>query len=104
MIGRAEPQPVPYRFDANETIVLYSEGGGHSAQTWVFLRAPGYPRVFYLRSGLYEWLDDVMRPALPALPSPADSNVAALSRYFGGVPDVGERTAATVAKIRRRGC
>jgi len=92
------------RFDANETIVLYSEGGGHAAQAWVFLRALGYPRVFYLRSGLYEWLDDVMSPAVPAIPSPADSAVAALSRYFGGVPHVGERAATTVAKVRRRGC
>src|SRR5436309_14712974 len=29
-------------FAPNETIVLYSEGGAHAAQGWVFLRALGY--------------------------------------------------------------
>ena len=52
----------PFRRD--ETIVLYSEGGAHAAQAWVFLRALGYPKVFFLRGGLYEWLDQVMNPTL----------------------------------------
>ena len=77
----------PFRRD--ETIVLYSDGGAHAAQAWVFLRALGYSKVFFLRGGLYEWLDQVMNP------TPADTTAAArsafegaavLSRYFGGVP------------------
>jgi rhodanese-related sulfurtransferase len=82
----------PFRRD--ETIVLYSEGGAHAAQAWVFLRALGYAKVFFLRGGLYEWLDQVMNPR------PADTTAAArtafdkaavISRYFGGVPRSDER-------------
>src|SRR5258705_3651927 len=54
----------PFRRD--ETIVLYSEGGAHAAQGWVFLRALGYTQVYFLRGGLREWLDEVMSPTLQA--------------------------------------
>ena len=78
------------RFRATETIVLYSEGGAHAAQGWVFLRALGYQNVFFLRGGLYEWLEQVMNPTLAADATPAAreqfERAAALSRYFGGVP------------------
>ncbi|MFL5614525.1 MAG: rhodanese-like domain-containing protein [Gemmatimonadaceae bacterium] len=120
-------------FRADETLVLYSEGGAHAAQVWVFLRALGYRKVFFLRGGLYEWLDQVMNPRL------ADTTVAArgsfarasvISRYFGGVPrsdmprESGDNvlplpqrsrgrtavplpaksTASTLQEVRRRGC
>lgn len=124
-------------FRPADTIVLYSEGGPHAAQAWVFLRALGYDKVYFLRGGLYEWLDQVMNPARQAGAPPKDSaafdSVAALSRYFGGVPRVGvtslsdeaitlplkaadgsavtgpraadpQSTSALVVKIRRRGC
>ena len=77
----------PFRRD--ETIVLYSEGGAHAAQAWVFLRALGYPKVFFLRGGLYEWLDQVMNPTLAdttAAARAAFDKAAVLGRYFGGVP------------------
>lgn len=77
----------PFRRD--ETIVLYSEGGAHAAQAWVFLRALGYAKVFFLRGGLYEWLDQVMNPTLADTTAPARAafeKAAVLSRYFGGVP------------------
>jgi rhodanese-related sulfurtransferase len=78
------------RLSTDETIVLYSEAGAHGAQAWVFLRALGLRRVFFLRAGLHEWLDDVMSPTLAA-DAPADAQVAfdrvaELSRWFGGVP------------------
>jgi rhodanese-related sulfurtransferase len=83
-------------FRSNETIVLYSEGGAHAAQAWVFLRALGYERVFFLRGGLFEWLDEVMDPALPPSASAKDSvafaRVASVSRYFGGTPHSGPRS------------
>jgi hypothetical protein len=105
-------------------VVLYSEGGAHAAQGWFLLRARGHERVFFLREGLYEWMRDVMEPTLPP---DADSatraawpEVAALSRWFGGTPRAGERSAipeeaisvptqpddsrAAVARVRRRGC
>ena len=77
----------PFRKD--ETIVLYSEGGAHAAQAWVFLRALGYERVFFLRGGVYEWLEQVMNPTLSDTTTAARADfahVAVLSRYFGGVP------------------
>ena len=96
-----------------ETLVLYSGGGAHAAQGWVLLRTNGHRNVYFLRGGLLEWMDDVMSPALPTDSSRA--RVAALSRYFGGIPRVGAvptpttnaspaSAAAAVAKARRRGC
>jgi len=93
------------KFGRDETIVLYSDGGAHAAQAWVFLRALGHDKVYFLRGGVYEWLDQVMSPALATGASAKDSvafaDVAALSRYFGGEvrsPD------APPVRTRRRGC
>ncbi len=81
----------PFRRD--ETVVLYSEAGGHAAQGWVFLRAMGIGTVFYLRGGLYEWLEQVMSPTLPSDASAGErtafDSAAILSRYFGGDPETG---------------
>jgi rhodanese-related sulfurtransferase len=98
---------------SGETLVLYSEGGAHAAQGWVLLRANGHRDVYFLRGGLLDWMEDVMSPTLPADTSRA--RVAALSRYFGGVPRVGAvplpatakpapTAGAAVARLRRRGC
>lgn len=118
------------RFRADDTIVLYSEGGPHAAQAWVFLRALGYKNVFFLRGGLYEWLEQVMSPTIAENASPKAraefDRVAALSRYFGGQPQISDaaasetiplpkpassktsadaaKTSAAVQRIRRRGC
>ena len=113
-------------FRATDTLVLYSAGGAHAAQAWVFLQALGYRQVYFLRGGVREWLDEVMSPTLQTNASPeavaAFQKIASLSRYFGGVsrigdrqnerasPDSGEATLpppsqhATAAEIRRRGC
>lgn len=42
-------------FRRDETIVLYSAGGGHAAQGWFFLRASGLDQVYSLRGGEDEW-------------------------------------------------
>ncbi len=87
----------PFRRD--ETIVLYSEGGAHAGQGWVFLRALGYTQVYFLRGGLREWLDEVMTPVIA--PTATDSackafaRVSELSRDFGVSPRIGASTAAT---------
>ena len=84
---------VPYH--ADDTLVLYSEGGAHAAQAWVFLRALGYRNVYFLRGGLYEWLEQVMNPTLAdttAAARDAFARAAPLSRYFGGVPRSDIRT------------
>jgi rhodanese-related sulfurtransferase len=92
-------------FAPNETIVLYSNGGSRAAQGWVFLRALGYDRVYFLRGGVDEWLEQVMNPTLrtnaPAKDSMSFVGVSALSRYFGGTPRTGETAGL---KTRRRGC
>jgi rhodanese-related sulfurtransferase len=125
---------VSARFSPSETIVLYSEGGPHAAQAWVFLRALGYEKVYFLRGGAYEWIEQIVSPTLPIGASAKDSaafdTTAALSRYFGGTPTRGvagipddalsipraasdssrgtpvgrPSTSAVMAKIRRRGC
>ena len=114
------------RFRSDETIVLYSEGGTHAAQGWVFLRALGYNRVYFLRGGLYEWLDQVMSPSLSATANDSArkefARVSDLSRYFGGTPKTSETRSsgpvipiparrgstpssrAKVREIRGRGC
>lgn len=94
---------VAMKFEPDETIVLVSEGGGHAAQGWVLLQASGYRRVYFLRGGVSEWLDDVMEPINPS------AEVAELSRYFGGNPRTGESSARPVTAegaeaLRRRGC
>ena len=104
-------------FTQEETIVLYSGGGAHAAQGWIFLRARGLKQVFFLRGGAAEWLDEVMNPRLPATPSPKErallDSIASLSRYFGGVPrrsdsavDIPSRESlqAVAARVRGRGC
>lgn len=54
------------RFADDDHVVLYSDTGVHGGQAWVLLRALGHRRVWCLRGGLREWLDDVVaRPAPP---------------------------------------
>lgn len=92
------------RLAIGDTVVLYSDGGAHAAQAWVFLRALGQRQVFFLRGGLNEWINEVMTP----------EKSTELTRYFGGVARPGsgnasearpgESTADAVKRLRRRGC
>jgi rhodanese-related sulfurtransferase len=108
-------------FTNQETIVLYSDGGAHAAQGWVFLRARGYRQVYFLRGGLADWLDQVMNPTLASDATPearaSFERVIPLSRYFGGTPhretdaeyaahasSPRPSVAEAVARMRRRGC
>jgi rhodanese-related sulfurtransferase len=74
----------------NEKIVLYSEGGIHSAQAWFLLKAGEYRGVYMLRGGLEEWKDKVLFPRIP--PSPTADQTASfekmkeVSKFFGGTP------------------
>lgn len=93
------------------TVVLYSAAGAHAAQGWVFLRALGLTHVYFLRGGMYEWVDQVLSPTLAVDPTPAERvayrRAAMLSRYFGGSPQAGVprvEQAKSVAQLRRRGC
>jgi rhodanese-related sulfurtransferase len=73
-----------------EKLVLYSDGGIHSAQAWLLLKAQGFPAVYMLKGGLEEWKDAVMFPALADNPTPGerarDERRRMLSAFFGGQP------------------
>lgn len=77
-------------FARNEKLVLYSEGGIHSAQAWMLMRAQGYKGVYMLRDGLEGWKDQVVFPVAPANPSPEEAarfeRAAQVARFFGGQP------------------
>lgn len=127
-IPNAERIPLPNlvrtKFSSDETIVIYSGGGAHAAQGWVFLRARGLNRVFFLRGGIDEWLDEVMNPQIPSNARAGEreymDSVAVLSRYFGGIPREVDSVVpslhkehgrpdsaswrASVARIRGKGC
>jgi len=70
------PELMEKKFKKNETIVLYSEGGVHSAQAMFLLWTKGYNNVFMLKGGIAEWETDVLHkmdgpPVKP--PSSSDS-------------------------------
>ena len=76
-------------FRKDRTIVLYSEGGVHSAQGMFLLWAEGYKNVFMLKGGLNEWSNEVLHPVIDssARNQVARDSVEALRRlssYFGG--------------------
>jgi rhodanese-related sulfurtransferase len=82
----------------NEKIVLYSEGGIHSAQAWMLLRAQGYETVYMVLGGLEAWKDEVLFPTLPA---DADAKARAqferaaqVAKFFGGEARIGVPPAA----------
>lgn len=76
----------------NEKIVLYSEGGIHSAQAWFLLKAKEYKNVYMLRGGLEEWKDKILFPKLASSATEEEKArfeiSSAISRYFGGAPQV----------------
>ena len=80
-----------------EKLVLYSEGGIHSAQAWMLLRAQGYKSVYMLKGGLEEWKDQVLFPAVADNPTATerarDERLKSISAFFGGQP----RSATAVA-------
>jgi rhodanese-related sulfurtransferase len=98
-------------FRPDETVVLYSAVGTHAAQGWFFLRALGIRQVYFLRGGLDEWDDAVMRPQLATNATSADTAAfkaaMPLSQYFGGTRTLNattEATDASAARRRRRRC
>jgi rhodanese-related sulfurtransferase len=90
-------------FDRDATIVLYSEGGTHAAQGWFLLRARGLERVYFLRGGVFEWVDEIMEARIAPTATPAEQaafrEVAALSRYFGGQPSINDRPRSVLDEI-----
>ena len=79
-----------YGLPRNEKVVLYSEGGIHSAQAWFLLRARDYRGVYILRGGLEEWKDRILFPQLPGSATPDQTadfeKRKEVSKFFGGTP------------------
>jgi rhodanese-related sulfurtransferase len=74
----------------NEKIILYSEGGIHSAQAWFLMKAREYQGVYLLRGGLEEWKETILFPRLPSAPTAEQAAVfekkKEVSKFFGGTP------------------
>ena len=87
----------------NEKVVLYSEGGIHSAQAWMLLRAQGYTAVYMVLGGLEAWQDEVLFPTLPADAGPKErarfERAAQVAQFFGGQPRTGGDAATAAAPV-----
>jgi rhodanese-related sulfurtransferase len=100
-VPTAENVPVArlpqYGLGRDEKIVLYSEGGIHSAQAWFLLKAQRYPGAYILLGGLEAWKEEVLYPVAPAGATPQEhatfERAAQVARFFGGGP----RAAAAAA-------
>ncbi len=100
--------------DGAWTLVLYDGGEGTAPRAWLLLRRLGHPDVRILEGGVRGWINGVISPVLPADTPEQQARyrqVAEISRYFGGVPRVGEpppdsltSTEDAVLLLSRRGC
>lgn len=107
-IPGAENIPITNLLDGdlsrNEKIILYSEGGIHSAQAWFLLKAKDYKNVYILRGGLDEWNEVVLYPKLSANASEQDKArfeiSSAVSRYFGGTPQLVSGESSTAIALQ----
>lgn len=88
----------------NEKIILYSEGGIHSAQAWMILKAKGYKGVYILFGGLDEWNEKVLFPKIPENPTPEQlasfEKMKEVSKFFGGTPQTGTAEVKETPKIQ----
>jgi rhodanese-related sulfurtransferase len=91
-IPGAELVPLPalpdQSFAPTEKVVLYSEGGIHSAQGWFLLKARGASNAYFLLGGLDAWKSEVLFPTLAANPTPdqqrANDGLKSVAAHFGG--------------------
>jgi rhodanese-related sulfurtransferase len=111
-IPSAEHVPIAdlpeYPLLRNEKIVLYSDGGIHSAQAWFLLKAARYPGAYILLGGLDAWVDEILFPALPEQPTAEQAaefeRVRFVSEFFGGsaragAEEPGDRAALPLPKV-----
>ncbi len=112
-MSASELTGVSWEGDAN--VVVYDDSGPPARAAWDVLRASGVESAYVLRGGVTEWVRTIAAPVLPANPSPEDAHlsreIAEMSRWFGGVPRVGEVESRprdgvreALGRIRRRGC
>ncbi|HCA81227.1 MAG TPA: hypothetical protein DEP53_15960 [Bacteroidetes bacterium] len=88
------------QLNRTEKIILYSDGGIHSAQAWFLLKANGYKGVYILRGGLEDWKDKILFPRLPDNAPPTEvaafEKAKLVSTFFGGSPQIGGAAASGV--------
>ncbi len=81
-----------YPIMRNEKIILYSEGGIHSAQAWFLLKAMDFKGVYLLTGGMDEWKDEILFPVIPEVMTEEEKEIfdkkKEVSKYFGGMPQV----------------
>lgn len=87
----------------NEKIILYSEGGTHSAQAWFLLKAQKYKNVYLLRDGLGEWKERILFPSI-AENATAEEKAAfekrkEISKFFGGSPQTGSGSTSSTPQF-----
>jgi rhodanese-related sulfurtransferase len=103
------------RWESEANVVVYSDGGRPPRDAEEALRAAGVRNTYVLRGGVAEWVRTIAAPVLPADPSSEQAaisrEIAEMSRWFGGVPRVGEPSSTSadsvrqaIGRIRRRGC
>ncbi len=94
-------QLIDYGLERNEKIILYSDGGIHSAQAWFLLNARDYKAAYMLLDGLNAWKGDVLFPEAPAQPTEEEARAFEKSKhvstFFGGQPQ-GVNAEATGSK------
>jgi hypothetical protein len=80
----------------NEKLILYSEGGIHSAQAWMILKAKDFKGVYILFGGLDDWNEKILFPKIPENATPeqltAFEKIKEVSKFFGGTPQTGSST------------
>ena len=103
------------QWEPNATVVVYADSALAAQRAHVTLRTAGVRNAWVLKGGVGAWVNTIASPVLPANPAPdeaaASREIAEMSRWFGGVPRVGEPRATTsdslraaLGRIRRRGC
>jgi rhodanese-related sulfurtransferase len=103
------------RWERDANVVVYADSGSAMWDARQALSAAGVRNAYLLRGGVGEWVSTIAAPVLPANPSPEQAaisrEVSDMSRWFGGVPRVGEPAPTTgdslreaLGRIRRRGC
>ena len=94
-----------YGLKRNEKIVLYSEGGIHSAQGWMLLKAMDYKGVYMLFGGLEEWNSEVLFPSLSENATDEEKKSfeknAEISRFFGGAPQTSSGTGVVKTELEK---
>ena len=98
-----------------DVVVVYGDDESSATHAAVALRRSGVRDAFVLSGGIGAWARTIASPVLPPNPSPKEAavarEIAEMSRWFGGVPRVGDAGAtgtdslrASLARIQRRGC